>query len=84
MGLPNEKGAGATAGAAGRSHSIVVGNERRNRRGRFSGRCSLRSGRRHVRLLLVLVGALGEPGALGDSDGGGLLCHGAQLCSWLC
>ena len=53
--------------------TIVDGNER-NGRGRCSGRCSLRNGCRRVRLLLALVGALGEPGALGDSDGGGLLC----------
>ena len=48
-------------------------------------RCSLRSGHRHVRLLLALVGGLGEePGALCGSDGGGLLWHGAWLCSRLC
>ena len=51
-------------------HSIVGGNKR-NGRGHCSWRCSLRSEHRHVRLILVLVVALGEPGALGDSAGGG-------------
>ncbi len=83
MGSPNEKGAGATAGAAGRT-GIVSGNKRNRRCGRCSERFSLRSGHRHVRLLLALVGELGEPRALGGSDGGGLLCHGEKLCSRLC
>ncbi len=50
--------------------SLVDSNER-NGHGCCNGRCSLRNGRSHVRLLLALVGALHEPGALGDSDGGG-------------
>jgi hypothetical protein len=50
-------------------HGIVDGNKR-NGRGHCSWRCSLRSKHRHVRLILVLVVVLGEPGGLGDSDGG--------------
>jgi hypothetical protein len=68
-------------------HSIVDGNKsKRNGCGHCSWPCSLRSGHRHVRLILALVGALGEPGALGDSDRGGLLllCHSARSCSRLC
>ena len=85
MSLRNKKGAGATAGTAGRTG------------GDFflpTGACatalsavtivSLRSGHTHVRLLLAFVGGLrlllafagglGEPRALGGSDGEGLLC----------
>ena len=49
----------------------LVGGNKSNGRGRCNGLCSLRNGRRHMRLLLALVGALGEVDALGDSDGGG-------------
>ena len=56
--------------------SLVDGNVR-NRCRRCSGHCSLQNWHSHVRLLLALVGVLGEPGVLSDSDGGGFFVRGA-------
>jgi hypothetical protein len=66
MGSPNEKGVCTTAGVAG-----------------WTGVDFFPTGARATALSAVtrgtaFVGGLGEPRALGGSDGGGLLCHGAQ------
>ena len=76
-------------GCAGRS--LVDGNER-NGRGRCSGRFSLRSGHRHVSLLLALVGRLvsqvrSAAVTEGDSFGGmvrGCVLVVFEVCATFC